>query len=158
LRKRIGCVGFIITPESIAIELDRIRSVADWPVSDSHCNIQVFLGFGNFYRRFIQKFSEIGKTLSNMLKVSKAGKFSAVFSPTPEIIDALRCLQHAFSEAPVLIHFDPDKLIRLEIDSSAFVLAGIFLQLVDSDWDQAATLAAPSRGKPSLRNWQPVAF
>ncbi len=156
--KQIGFVGFIITPDSIEMEPDRIRTVAEWPVPASHRDIQVFLGFANFYRRFIRNFSKIAKPMSDMLKGGKAGKFTAVFRPTPEMIDAFHRLQQAFTKAPVLIHFDPEKPIRLDTDSSGFAIAGIISQLAGSDRDQAAESSAPSGGKPSSRDWHPVAF
>jgi hypothetical protein len=68
-----------------------------------------------------------------MLKGGKAGKFTVVFRPTPKMVNVFRRLQQAFIEAPVLIHFDPNKPICLETDSSGFAIAGIISQLVDSD-------------------------
>jgi hypothetical protein len=74
------------------MEPDRIQTIAEWPVPASHRDIQVFLGFANFYRRFIRNFSKIAKPMSDMLKGGKAGKFTAVFRPTPEIVNAFRRL------------------------------------------------------------------
>ncbi len=86
-----------------------------------------------------------------MLKGGKAGNITVVFWSTPEMMNALQRLQQAFTEAPVLIHFDPNKPIPVETDSSGFAIAGIILQLADSDWDLATVLSAHSRGKPPSR-------
>ena len=53
------------------MEAKRIEVVKDWPKSKSVCNIQVFLGFANFYRRFIQSFSRIAAPLTSILKTTR---------------------------------------------------------------------------------------
>ena len=46
----------------------RIEEVKNWPKPKSVCDIQVFLGFANFYWRFMQGFNKIAKPLTLMLK------------------------------------------------------------------------------------------
>ena len=50
------------------MEVERIEVVKDWSKPKSVRNIQVFLGFANFYWRFIQGFSKIAALLTSMLK------------------------------------------------------------------------------------------
>ena len=50
------------------MEDERITAVEQWPEPKSVRDIQVFLGFANFYRRFIQGFSRIAAPLTSMLK------------------------------------------------------------------------------------------
>ncbi len=57
--KEIGFGGFVITPEQVCMEEDRIAIIKEWPMPKCHHDIQVFLGFANFYRRFIKGFSRI---------------------------------------------------------------------------------------------------
>ena len=52
------------------MEDERIEAVKQWPEPQSVRDIQVFLGFANFYRRFIQGFSRIAAPLTSMLKAS----------------------------------------------------------------------------------------
>ena len=52
------------------MEDERIKAVEKWPEPKSVRNIQVFLGFANFYRRFIQGFSRIAAPLTSMLKTT----------------------------------------------------------------------------------------
>ena len=54
--------------KSIRIEDERIEAVKQWPEPQSVWDIQVFLGFANFYQRFIQGFSQIAALLISMLK------------------------------------------------------------------------------------------
>ena len=52
-------LGYVVLSKGISIEAKRIEVVKDWPEPKSVRNIQVFLGFANFYWRFIQGFSKI---------------------------------------------------------------------------------------------------
>ena len=50
------------------MKAEQIEVVRKWPEPKSVQDIQVFLGFANFYRRFIQGFSRIAAPLISMLK------------------------------------------------------------------------------------------
>ena len=54
------------------MEVKKIEIVKDWPEPKSVCNIQVFLGFANFYRQFIQGFSKIATLFTLMLKMTRS--------------------------------------------------------------------------------------
>ncbi len=71
------------------MELDRIKTVTEWPMPTSYCNIQVFLGFVNFYRQFNENVFIITKPMSGMLKGQKNGQFLGPFWVTPK-------MEHAF--------------------------------------------------------------
>ncbi len=81
--QRISFVGFIITLEEVEMEPDCVRTIAEWPEPESHRDIQVFLGFVNFYRRFISAFSKIAKPMTDILKGGKNRRFTGPFVPTP---------------------------------------------------------------------------
>ena len=56
--------------KEISIEAKRIEVVKDWPEPKSVQDIQVFLGFANFYWQFIQSFSRIVAPLTSILKTT----------------------------------------------------------------------------------------
>ncbi len=124
----ISFIGFIVTPEDVEMEPDRVRTIADWPEPAYHRNIQVFLGFANFYRCFISSFSRLAKPMTDMLKGGKNGHFLGPFLPTPAMKRSCADLRDAFTKALVLAHFDPTRPIRLETDASCFAIASIISQ------------------------------
>ena len=67
---KIRFLGYIVSFKSISIEAKRIEVVKEWPEPKSVWDIQVFLGFANFYRQFIQGFSKIAAPLTSMLKTT----------------------------------------------------------------------------------------
>ncbi len=63
-------LGFVVSAQGIRMEEERIVTVKAWPEPQSVRDIQVFLGFANFYRRFIQNFSRIAVPLTSMLRTT----------------------------------------------------------------------------------------
>ena len=109
-----------------------MATIIDWPEPKNHRDVQVFLGFANFYRRFINEFSRIVAALMTLLKGGKKGKFDIKFSFTEEARESFRRLKHAFTTAPMLLHFDPKRKIQLETDASGVAISAILSQLVES--------------------------
>ncbi len=63
-------LGYIVSHQGIRMEEEQIKAVYDWLEPQSVRDIQVFLGFANFYRRFIQGFSRLATSLTSMLKTT----------------------------------------------------------------------------------------
>jgi hypothetical protein len=135
------------------MEEDRIAIIKEWPLLKCHCDIQVFLGFANFYRQFIKGFSIIVRPMTAMLKGGKKGKIFSPFEPTPEMKKAFWCLQSEFTKALVLAHFDYKRSIRLKTDTSGFAIAGIISQP-----PAPLTAAGEERGRVKNRDWHPIVF
>jgi hypothetical protein len=139
------------------MELDRVRTIAEWPEPASHRNIQVFLGFANLYRRFISSFSHFVKPMTDMLKGGKNGRFSGPFLPTPAMKRSFADLCDAFTKAPVLAHFDHARPICLETDASRFAIAVIISQQQDNV-REAVDSAGRTWKLSGKGHWHPVAF
>ena len=115
-------LGFIISPDGIAIDPDRIATIVDWPTPKSQYNILVFLGFANFYRRFVEAYSRVVLPLTNLLRKSQR------FLWTKWAQEAFDTLKKLFTNASILKHFDPDLPITLHTDSSGAAISGIISQ------------------------------
>ena len=71
-QEEVWFFGYIVSLKCIHIEDERIEVVKQWPEVQSVRDIQVFLRFANFYRRFILGFSQIAVPLTLMLKTSRS--------------------------------------------------------------------------------------
>ena len=69
-QEEVRFLGYVVSSKGIRMENKRIEAIKQWPELQSVRDIQVFLGFANFYRRFIQGFSRIAAPLTSMLKTS----------------------------------------------------------------------------------------
>jgi hypothetical protein len=59
---------FIINKNDIMMNLSKINIIMSWSIINFFKNIQIFLNFFNFYRRFIVRFFQLSAFLLNMLK------------------------------------------------------------------------------------------
>jgi hypothetical protein len=64
---QVAFLRFIVTTEGIEPDPAKVDTVAKWPTPKSFREIQVFLGFANFYRRFIARYSHIASGMTDML-------------------------------------------------------------------------------------------
>ena len=61
-------LGVIISHNSVEMDPAKVTGVAEWPVPSTKKELQSFLGFTNFYRRFIQDFSHHACPLFDLTK------------------------------------------------------------------------------------------
>ena len=97
--------------------------------------MQAFIGFVNFYRRFIQDFSTIARPLFNLTRSNKAWNWDAKKQK------AFECLKMAVTTALVLVSPQGSEPFCIKADSSDF-----------------ASEAVLSQQLPGEEKWHPVAF
>ena len=61
-------LGLIITAKVVQTDMDKVCAVLDWATPRTVKDVQSFLGFANFYRRFIQGFSSLAGPLTQLTK------------------------------------------------------------------------------------------
>lgn len=130
--KRVRYLGIIVSVYGIEMDPRKTEAVKNWPTPSTLKDVQAFLGFANFYRRFIAGFSGIVAPLTNLTKGRSGNpKIHPLWGKSEE--EAFQKLKLAFTSAPILKHFDPDKVTYLETDSSDYVLAAVLSQIDEKD-------------------------
>ena len=115
-------VGFQVFKSGIGMDPAKVAAIMDWPTPKNIKEVQSFLGFSNFYRKFILHYSTLTSPLTSLTR--KGDRFT--WSPAADA--AFRQLQRAFTSAPILLHFRPDLPITMEADASDFALGCILSQ------------------------------
>ncbi|KAJ2998828.1 hypothetical protein NUW54_g6994 [Trametes sanguinea] len=59
-------LGHIISPGKVQMDPGKVAGVTEWPVPRCKRDLQAFLGFANFYRRFIKDFAKIATPLNRL--------------------------------------------------------------------------------------------
>jgi hypothetical protein len=123
--KEVKYLGLIISTDGVRMDPDKIQTITEWPAIQNVKDVQSFLGFANFYRRFIYNFSKIATPLTRLTKKNTTWDW------TPECQRAFDTLRAAFTSDAVLAHYDPERKIVVETDASDYVSAGILSQYDD---------------------------
>ncbi len=124
---RTKFLGFIISTHGLAVDPDKIEAIVQWQEPTTIKGIQSFLGFCNFYRRFIHEYGRIALPLIQLTKKGLA------WSWTDAHQEAFERLKQALIAAPVLVHFNPRLETILETDASGGVAAGVLSQKSEAD-------------------------
>ena len=121
----VSFLGYLISPHGIRMDPKKVEAVTSWPAPQSQHDIQIFLGFANFYRKFIDNYSRIVTPITALLKKNVR------FHWAREADKAFRTLKTAFTTAPVLRHFDRSRPAVLEADALNHALGGTVSQYDD---------------------------
>ena len=104
------------------MDKSELATIGDWKPSANVHDVQVFLGFPNFYRRFIEKYSHHAGPLFDLLKETEK------FQWTEKAQKSFESLKTMFPTTPILQHFDPDLETIVETDAFNYVVSGILSQ------------------------------
>jgi transposase InsO family protein len=132
--KRTKYLGFIISTDGIEVDPEKIEVIYAWQAPTTVKGVQSFLGFCNFYRRFIRNYGRIARPLTRLTRKDTPFIFNE------ECRQAFKELKIRLTSAPVLGHYDPQRQTMLELDASDGVVAGVFSQLdpLDGQWHPVA--------------------
>ena len=102
-------------------------TIWDWPTPKNVTEVQSFVGFINFYHRFIPDFSHLASPLHRLTKKEEPWRWAR-----PEEL-AFQELKTLVTSAPVLVLPNQDAHFRLETDTSSYATGAILSQLCDDE-------------------------
>ncbi|KAJ1332481.1 hypothetical protein BSLG_008783 [Batrachochytrium salamandrivorans] len=126
-QQEISYLGYAISSNGICMDSAKVKALQDWPTPRKLRDIQVLLGFANFYRTLIPDYSNMTCHLTKLLK--KDAPFSWGADQEKSISD----LKKAFSNSSFLAHPCDSKPFILETDASDFAISGVLSQFDDLD-------------------------
>ncbi|XDV49296.1 hypothetical protein PO909_018576 [Leuciscus waleckii] len=92
----IQFLGYIIDQQGIQMDQRKVDTIHNWPQPVTIKELQHFLGFANFYRRFIQNYSLLSSPLTSLLRNQPMS-----MSWNPLATEAFQRLKNAFITAPI---------------------------------------------------------
>src|SRR3979490_3575358 len=133
-KEKVEYLGLVVSEGKVEMDPVKVEGVSRWPVPKTKNELQQFLGFVNFYRRFIQGFANIAKPLHE-LTGNKAWNWG------PEQLKSFQALKAAVTAAPILAFPTDEDLFRVEADSSDFASGAILLQMQEGIWKPVAYMS-----------------
>jgi hypothetical protein len=121
-QKEIKYLGHIVNEQGIRPDLKKVEAVQTWPVPKNVHDVKSFLGLVNYFRKFIEHYSEMAVPLTNLTKKSHPWVW------TGRCQDAFELLKQKLIEAPLLR--TPNESLPYEVvtDASDLGLGGVLLQ------------------------------
>ena len=123
---KIGFLGVIIESNGIEIEKEKVDGVLSWPEPKNMKDVRKFLGFTNYYRRFIKDFTQVARPMNILMRKNVKWQWR---KKQQQAFDKLKGI---FTTRPVLAALDLDKEFRIEADASNYA-TGKVLSMKCSD-------------------------
>jgi len=115
----IEYLSYVLSPSGLTMSDTKVKTIQEWPEPKKIKDIQSFLGFTNFYRRFIFNYSDIVILLTHLTRKDTPWNFDN------KCKIAFNTLKQAFTSVPILIYWVPDAQLVMETDASDYALAAI---------------------------------
>ena len=129
-------LGMIVKPGQLAMDPVKLNGIAQWPIPSKVKDIRSFLGFANFYRRFISNYSTIARPLIDLTKKSLSWNWT---SSQQQAFDQLKDL---FLSQPVLHIPDLSLPFAIATDASKYASGAILLQTdSNGEWHPCSYLS-----------------
>ena len=121
-KKHIQYLGPLISADGIQPLPEKLESIAKMPAPKIPKEVKQFLGLVGYYRKFVPRFADISRVLTQLTKKDVEFKW------TPECEKHFLILKEFLQQAPILRYPDPQGSYTLYTDTSKYAYAGILTQ------------------------------
>ncbi len=128
-KHEVDYLEFIMSENNITMNSSRVNIIMNWSMIKFFKNIQIFLNFVNFYRRFIARFFQLSAFLLDMLKKMQAKIKKELFLLIEKTKQTFDLLRDVFQYVLILTHFDSKFFIRLKTNAFDYEIVDIISQL-----------------------------
>ena len=131
--EEIPILGVVVRKGQVKMEQEKIKAVKEWKTPTRVKDVESFIGFANFYWRFIYNFSHTARPL-NKLKSKKKWRWEE------EHQRAFEELKEKITSQPVLSLPRREGKFRVETDASGHAIGRVLSQEQDGKWKPIAFL------------------
>ena len=144
--KQVEYLSMIIEPGHVTMDPVKLDGIASWPTPTKVCDVRSFLGFTNYYRRFIPEYSTVAHPLLDLTKKDHSWNW------TPTCQKSFDELKKLFLSQPVLQLPNPNAPFALATDASRFASGAVLLQTnPNGEWHPCSYLSQSF--SPAERNY-----
>ena len=132
MKLNIEYLGHLISEKGIEPMPDKLTAIKEMLAPRSPKEIKQFLGLVGYYRKFILRFSDIAKPLTQLTR------HNTLFQWCSKCEFAFQTLKDALCTKPILKFPDPQKPYVLVTDASKYAWAGVLAQLYTEETEGKA--------------------
>ena len=146
-KTKVDFLGVELSADGFEMEHVKVDTIRDWKPPRNVKGVREFIGFCNFYRRFVRNFAEVARPLHDLTK--KEAKWE--WGTRQE--HAFQTLKEVICASPVLIHPDPEEKFRVETDASNYAYGTILSQKSKKDQKHHPIAFFSKSMNPAERNY-----
>jgi len=72
----VDFLGYVVSTTGVTMSEKKVDCIKQWKPPASVKEVQIFMGFANFYRRFIKNFSGICQPITDTIRTASLQKFA----------------------------------------------------------------------------------
>ena len=137
-------IGHIVSSKGIETDPKKVKAVKNWTIPKTATDVSSFLGFTNYYRRFIRAYAKVAKPLNTLVSGNNANCKKAPIKWTDECQVMFDKLKELCTSTPILAYVNYKKPFPLQTDASDFGLGAVLYQRDDNDHKRAIAFASRS--------------
>ena len=122
LKAHIQYLGHIISGEGIKPVPEKLESLTKMPPPTTQKEVRQFLGLAGYYRKFVPKYSDIARPLTNLTKKD------IKFEWTEKCQQTFELLKEMLIKEPILKYPDPGRTYTMFTDASKYAWACVLTQ------------------------------
>ena len=128
-KKHIQYLGHLVSGEGIEPLPEKLEAVRKMPPPTTPKEVRQFLGLVEYYRKFVPKFADIARPLTNLTKLD------VPYEWTNRCQEAFEFLKQMLLKEPILKYPDPSRPYTLFTDASKFAWACVLTQEYEHEFD-----------------------
>ena len=146
-KQTVEFLGHILERGVVKADPKKVQTVLDWERPADRTQLRRFLGFANYYRKFIRNFSQIASPLNALTSTKNP------YVWTPQAEEAFLELKSRFTSAPVLTMPDPTRQFLVEVDASDSGVGAVLSQRSEQDHQVHPCAFFSRKLTPAERNY-----
>ena len=141
-KSRITYLAHVVSKDGIETEKKKVIAIQELPIPKTVTEVCSFLGFTNYYCKFVPKYAQIAQPINQLVSGENANKKEALVEWNEECQKAFNKLKHLCSQTPILAYANYKKPFKLHTDASESGLGAVLYQRQDDDTDRVIAYAS----------------
>ena len=144
---RISYLGHVVSGKCIETDSKKTAAIRDWPQSKTVTNATSFLGFTNYYQKFIDKYTHVVKPLNRLISGVNSTKKKSLVEWDDECQEAFTKLKGLCSDTPMLTYAGYLRPFKLHTDASEVGLKAVLCQVQYGGMERVIAYASHTLSK-----------
>ena len=130
-KQELTYLGHVVSKNGIQTDPKKVEAICKWSMPTNKTKVRSFLGFTNYYWRFIKKYMQVAKPLYKLILGENAAKKWNSIRWDPECQEAFDKCKELCTTTPILAYADFGKPFKLHTYVSVLGLGAVLYQVQD---------------------------